>query len=72
MVGSVASLRVLRSHFQGPGFQDLVSQGLRVPGPGSHGPRFLGLRVPDLRVLGLKVPGPGFQRMILDYTNIKA
>ena len=48
VVGSVASLRILGSHFQGPGWQSLVSRGPRVPSLGSHGP-------------GSQVSGPDFR-----------
>ena len=52
-MGSVASLRVLGSHFQGPGWQSLVSRGPRVPSLGSHG---LGSHGP-----GSHVSGPDFR-----------
>ena len=53
VVGSVASLKVLGSHFQVTGCQANVSQGPRVPGPGFHSPRVPRSRVPGSRVSSL-------------------
>ena len=61
MVGSVASLRVLGSHFQGLGYHSLLSQGPRVPGLESHDP---GSQDPGSQ-------GPGFQVLILDYAQVR-
>ena len=64
MVGSVASLRVLGSHFQVPDCQGLVFQGSRVPGPRSHGPRVSWSWVSGSYISGfhdLGSQGPGSQ-----------
>ena len=66
VVGSVASLSVLGSHFQGPGCQAFASQGSRVPRsrvPGSRvsGSQGPGSQVLCLRVSGLQASGPGFR-----------
>ena len=59
MVGSVASLRVLRSHFQGPGCQGLVSQGPWVPWSWVSGFQVSG---PDFRLSRKNRPGKAGSR----------
>ena len=64
MMGSAASLRVLCSHFQGPGCQGLISQSprFRVSWSLVSGSWVSGLKVPCL-----KVPGPESQVLIVGY-----
>ena len=82
MVGSVASLRVLGSHFQVPDCQGLVFQGPRSHGPrvswswvswsymsGFHGLGSQGPGSQDLGSQSLRIPGLGSQVLILDYAN---